>query len=1194
MHRWKLCLLTLVIVVLAATAVVALFGPGWLRERATTWVRTETGRSLEIGDVSINLLTLSVEIHKVLLTEPDQKTTFVAWERLYVALSPRSLWHRAPVISELHLEGPVVRIERLASGRFNFSDLLERKGAEPANPETGAEPARFSLNNLTIRGGDIEFVDRAPARPVTHQIKALELAVPFVGNLPYLADRYVQPLLRATINGTPFEVKGEVKPFADTQEYSLKLKFDGIDLPYYLGYLPEPLPVIVRSGRLDVDLDLTYRASAATKPVLELAGRCDLTTVDLRERSGRSLLFLPLLEARLAPSQPLDQKIHLAAVTINNLQSWVDRNPAGEWNVARLGGGTSPPAEAPEVDLGQPSPLQLQIDRLRLKNGRLELRDNLPAGGFVTTLKTINLDVDGFTLAKETPFQLTLALTSERQEQFDLQGQVTIAPFALDLRIKAAGLPLAAYRPYYQQQVAVPIGGTIGADTRLQIFAEQPLLLSDSHLELTGLDLPLANGEGFSLARAALQGGRLDLAANRLEIAGLTFDQPDLRISRARDGGWSFRDRGYPVLTGAEPSPATETARTPEAKPFAWRIGEIALRDGRLAFRDEQPAEPARFAVTGLTATMRNLTAPDPTPGEFTLAGNFQKRGQFQASGTLNPSGPELDTTVQLRRIPLVSFAPYLGEQLRLVLVDGALDTRLTANLSQQDERWQGRIGGELGINRFYCLDAAHREDLLRWERLQVSGIEARLDPPALKIAAIALNDYYARLLLDEQSRLNLVEVFAKPAAAAGETPPAVAPPPTVAAPATAAPPAASRPEIRIGKITLQGGKVDFTDRHLPQPFSAEMLQLGGRIEGLSSKPGTRAEVDLRGRLRNESPLTIAGTLNPLADPLALDLKLDFTDIELSPLSPYSGTYVGYLIERGKLNVALAYQVENGQLNASNKLFLDQFTFGDPVESDKATSLPVRLAVALLKDRNGEIHLDIPVHGDINDPRFSIWGLVWQVIKNLLTKAATSPLALLGALAGGGEDFSAIVFPFGSTALTTAEQAKLVKIAEALRDRPDLKIEVKGYVDPESDPEGYRRELLQLKIRREKLLDLRKRQGDAAPGDAAAVVVTAEEYPDYLWRVYRATDFPKPRNLVGLVKHLPDAELEKLLLANTKVGTEELTALAQARAQVVAAALTAPGGIPRERVFLATTEITALPATDGASRSRVEFGMAVK
>jgi len=752
-------------------------------------------------------------------------------------------------------------------------------------------------------------------------------------------------------------------------------------------------------------------------------------------------------------------------------------------------------------------------------------------------------------------------------------------------------VPLAAYQPYYQAQVAAVIGGELQAGTRLQITPGQPLLLSDTRLEVDGLDLPLSNGEGFKFASALLQGGRFDLAANRLEVADITFTGADLRFSRARDGRWSFLDRNYPLLAklaepaGAAPAPPSEQI------PFSYRIGRINLDDAQITFRDEVPAEPARFDIVGLAATIRDLAAPETLKSDFAVHGTFQKTGLFQVTGTAVTSGPGLTAALQLRRIPLVSFAPYLSEHVRLVLVDGALDANLITAVAKSGDTWRGHFGGNVGVSRFYCLDAAHREDLLRWERLQVSGIDGRLEPFSLKIATIALNDYYARVLLDEQARLNFAELAVPPPAAEAESQPVPTPPTATPAPQPPAPP---KPEINISKITLQGGKVNFTDRHMPRSFSVEMLKLGGRIEGLSSTPGTRAEIDLRGRLRNESPVTIAGTVNPLADPLFLNLKLDFNDIELSPLSPYSGTYIGYLIEHGKMNVNLSYLVENGRLTASNKLFLDQFTFGDPVESDKATSLPVRLAVALLKDRNGEIHLDIPVSGDINDPQFSVWGIVWQIIKNLLVKAATSPMALLGAIAGGGEDLGAISFPYGSASLPEPEQAKLLKIAEFLRDRPDLKLEVKGFVDPESDPEAYRRELLQAKIRREKRLDLRKRGGDAAPADAEAVTVTGEEYPDYLWRVYKQADFPKPRNLIGMVKHLPDPELEKLLLANTKVDTEELTALAQARAQAVVAALVETGSIPHERIFLTTTEITAKPATEGVSRSRVEFGMALK
>jgi len=1191
MRRWQRLALVTITLIVAMSAATALFGPGLLRDRATAWIRSETGRSLEVGKVSINLLAMSLEIHDVTLTETDQQTPFVTWQRLYLAFSPRSLWHRAPVIREVHLEKPMVRIEREAAGRFNFSDLLERPNSEPAEPARSTEPARFSLNNLTITGGQIDVVDRALPAATTHRIEGLELAVPFVGNLPYLADRYVQPLLRATVNGTPLELKGELKPFADLQEYSLQLKLDGIDLPYYLDYLPFDLPVKVHSGRLDVDLDLSYRASASTKPELELAGRLDLTILDLREPNGDQLLFLPLLEARLAPSLPIEQQLHLSSLTLHNLQTWIDRNPAGEWNVARLWRRSTAATAATPEGQEQPAALQLDIDRLRLKNGRLAVRDHVPTGGFATTLRSVNIDVDSFTLAKNTPFRLALDLASERQERLGISGQVTISPLTLDLAVEAKGVPLGAYLPYYRAQTTAVIGGELQFSTRLQSTPENPLLLSDTRLDIAGLNLPLANSEGVKLASAVLQGGRYDLAANRLEAADLALTAADVRFSRDRNGHWSFLDRSYPLLAKLAEPPAVGAKPTPETSPFSYHLGRIALSDAQIQIRDAVPAEPASLKISALSAIIRDLAAPQTVKSAFEVQGTFQKRGQLRVTGTAVPSGPGLTASVRLRRIPLVAFAPYIREQVRLVLVDGALDADLTAAVAKSGGLWRGRFGGDFGISRFYCLDAVHREDLLRWERLQVSNIDGRLEPFALKVATITLNDYFARVLLDEQARLNLAELAIQPPESPAESPPS----PAHGAEHPSPPPAErAKPEIHVGKITLQEGKINFSDRHMPRPFSVEMLQVGGRIEGLSSTPGARAEVDLRGRLRNESPLTIAGTLNPLADPLFLDLKLDFNDIELSPLSPYSGTYVGYLIERGKLNVTLAYQVDNNQLKSSNKLFLDQFTFGDKVESDQATSLPVRLAVALLKDRNGQIHLDIPVYGDLDDPQFSIWGIIWQIIKNLLVKAATSPLALLGALAGGGEDFSAIVFPYGSASLTDAEQVKLAKIADALRDRTDLKIEVKGYVDPDQDPEGYRRELLQARIRREKHLDLRESLGDAAPADAAAVTVTSEEYPEYLWRVYKQADFPKPRNLVGMIKHLPDAELEKLLLANTRIGNEELTTLAHERAQAVVTALVVAGGIPRERVFLATTEITAKPAVEGGSRSRVEFGMAIK
>lgn len=202
--------------------------------------------------------------------------------------------------------------------------------------------------------------------------------------------------------------------------------------------------------------------------------------------------------------------------------------------------------------------------------------------------------------------------------------------------------------------------------------------------------------------------------------------------------------------------------------------------------------------------------------------------------------------------------------------------------------------------------------------------------------------------------------------------------------------------------MTLQGGAVNFSDKYIKPNYSANLVEVGGRVSGLSSEESRLADINLRGKLENSAPLE--------------DLKVDFRDMDLSPLSPYSGRYAGYEIQKGKLTLSLKYHIEKGKLDSENRVFLDQFTFGEAVDSPNATKLPVWLAVALLKDRSGEIHLDLPVTGSIDDPKFSIWGVVWKIIGNLLVKAATSPFALLGAVFGGGEQLSYLEFAPGGDA----------------------------------------------------------------------------------------------------------------------------------------------------------------------------------
>ncbi len=1183
---------------------VSLILPGIIVDKAQSWVAAETGRTLKIGSVSINPIGLTVTVRDLTLSETDPETPFISWQNLTLSLSLKSLYYMAPVVDELQLETPYVHLERMAENRFNFSSLIPET-TETEEPDPASGPARFSINNLTIHKGTIELVDSSLDEPVQHTIRDLNLALPAIGNLPYMVDNPVQPMLHAIVNDSPVDVKGAIKPFTETREVQLKLALENIDLPFYLGYVPMELPVHLFNGRLSFDLDLLYRLTADAGPEMELSGHLYLTSLDIRDRQHEKLFFLPLMQVDIAPTRPLAKEIQLSALHVYNLEVFLNRDRQGVWNHSRMAMNSEQPAN-PETKPGQekedqPSgqPLRLQINDFRLRDGVVHFRDDVPAGGFATTAHEINIDLQEFALDADAASPFKVSLATKHDEHITLTGDLLINPFTLQMQTEAKALKTAVYAPYYRDFYSVPVEGSMSIKARLDSNPEQPLLVSQGHVVSQNAYMPFNKDEGLGIALLEMTGLSYNLAENRLEIESYRGTDGRLKFSRNKAGHWTLLSDNFPILAklAETPDKSPPPAKQGEGEEFSYQIGELAFVNWQFDIRDDLPETPVKLQARDFNLTFRNLAAPEKVQSPFEFATAFGRKGQIRLGGTVSLAGQSIDLKGQLKNIALNTFAPYVSEQANLVLENGTLNLTTKASLTPGQEGFNLRFDGDLGISRFHLLDGIHREDLLKWDSLQIAGIKGQTTPMELSIKSITLSDYFAKVLIDEEARLNLAEAFRKEGASAGggESAEGPASDVTAAAEAEETGPDSAQPAIRIDTVILQGGQVDFTDRNLPRAFHADMRELGGRISGLDSDPAARAEVDLRGSLRGQSPLTISGSVNPLAKKLFLDLKLSFRDIDLSPMSPYSGNYVGYLIEKGKLNLSLEYKVEDNQLKAGNEVFLDQFSFGEAVASEEATGLPVKLAVALLKDRNGEIHLDIPVYGDLEDPQFSIAGVVWTIIKNLLVKAATSPFALLGAMLGGGEeDFSSINFDYGSARLSPTEQDKLLRMSQALTDRPSLDVEVSGFVDPENDPEGYRREKLSTEIRRLKYLDLV--EGQALPEGVSEddVDIPDEEYADYLWQVYSEADFPKPRNFIGMTKKLPEGEMEKLIYANTEVNEEMLGKLAQTRALAVQNFLTEDGQLPKERIFLKEPDIAAAPDNETVHRARVELGATVQ
>ena len=1185
MKRWQKWAVGVGAFIVLGAGFTAFVLPGLVRSKAVEGIEAATGRKAAISRVAINPLTWTVRVEGFRLREKGSETTFASFSSVRVSVSPRSLFRLAPIVSEVQLTSPYVNIVRTAANSYNFSDLLEGKKEEKE------KPLKFSLNNITIKNGSVDFIDRALPEEMRHTLRRIEMAIPFISNIPYLADRYVLPRFGAVINGSPLNLEGRLKPFVKGAETAFDVNLKELSLPFYFFYYPGTPPVRMESGRLSTTLEVVHRVTAQNRPELEVKGDVVLADVKMRDRSGAPLLSLVRGATKISRAQIMARDFALPTLIIDGLEMYLARDRQGSWNFQRLAERGKNAAKEEKPAAASTPKLLVSIGDIRLGKGRLHVADSLPPGGFTSDLADIALDVKGFSLAPGKKGAYNLTFASARGEKGAVKGDFAVEPLAVTAAVELKEILLDAYYPYLAGELTAPFKGRLDAAAEVTYTAADGLKLAKGNLEARQLAVSFEKEDSARLVRIAVSGVSCDLKGRTAEVAGVRLQGGTISISRAANGRLS----PLALLRETKKSAAPTKGKKEAEAPFRYKVKDVTGSGLNIAFTDRMKEDEPLFRLRNLDFSLADITGPRFAPMPFKISAGYGGKGTIKASGSVSPQPFRLKGECTLRRIALADFDPYLPDNLNTTLADGSLDTKLSFALAETKGKLTGSFRGNLGIHSFYSLDA-DGEDLLKWESLELDNLRGTLSPFALEIAGVALNKFYSRIVVEKNGTLNLKELYApEPEKVTAEhvstaQPAPAAPPLAVAAPAVAT----SKGTVRIDTVTLQDGTIAFVDRQTQPEYSSTMVNLGGRISGLSSEANKLADVDLRGNLENHSPLRITGRINPLSDDLFVDLKVSFSDIELSPLTPYSGTFLGYAVDKGKLYLDLKYHIENKKLDSENKVFLDQFTFGNKMESDRATSLPVRLAVALLKDRKGEIHLDLPVSGRTDDPQFSVWRVVLQMLRNLLAKAATAPLALLQSAFGGKEDFSSVGFAYGTSRLSDAEQAKLRKLAQGIHDRPALKLEVTGFVDRERDPEGYRGEVLLRKMQNEKFLALIKEKKNLEGQSAETMEILPEEQSIWLKAVYRKEKFPKPRNMIGFVKDIPDDEMRKLILTHTAVGNEDLQNLARDRAVAVRNFLVDEGKLPPERIFEKKGDIFKAPGREEERVSRVEFGVAVQ
>jgi uncharacterized protein involved in outer membrane biogenesis len=1216
--------------------------PKAVRWGLETVATRELGRTVRVEDVSANPFTLRVTLRGLTVDgAAGDSAPLLTVRELTANASAASLYYRAPVLDALSIDGLTANLVRLEPQRFNFSDIVDRLLAKP---KTDDAPARFSLNNIRLGDGTINFDDRPVGRK--HVISELALGIPFLSNLPTHVEIDVQPALSARVNGTPLGVKGETRPFAETLESSVDLKLDGLDLRGYLAYLPVRPNFTLPSGALSTDLSIVFRRAApargdrpATVAKVLVSGLIEVTNFALAAPAAqpRPLIGWKSLSVMLEEVGLLARRAVVADVTLVAPTVEVARDAAGalNWQQFLQQPLLSPASEGPSAGTATSpaSPLAVTLRHASVRNGTVSITDDT-AGRF--TLQFVNLGAEAGNLTTTSSEHGTVSVKLDVADgggSLSAEGDVGLAPIAGRLAVRMQDARLRAPARYLAHIVNGTLDGSSDVSAVLEFAAAEPamnVLLRE--ISIRGKDIslrgPKGSGADFELAGLQLDDGAIDLTGRTIRLGKVALDAPRATVRRLSDGqiNWMQVMRAAPAGESAGTTPTSAGAPAP-----SWKVvvKEVTVERGDLRLEDLAVDPNVRLRASAISGTVHNVVGDGSERAEIALQTRFGSGGTLSVGGGARLKPLESDLRLDARSLDVSAVRPYLAQYLSATLARAELSARGRVTVDKMSDQAPMRLAykGGARLGNLHLLDARGENDLLKWQVLDLDQIDARLGdaPPNVTVGKVALSDFYARVIVSEQGRLNLVDVFkrgdapaepdatgaaaakpAEPSASAPKTEPSMpvdremagnVPQATAesgrsatAVLATKPDPSTPRPVIRIGQMEFTRGNVNFTDNLIKPNYTANMTGLGGNVTTLASDSAEPATMSLAGKIDEDAPVDINGRLNPLAPKLFLDIEGRTKGVDLPRLTPYSVKYAGYPIVKGKLSMEVSYKVENERLTANNHLYLDQLTFGEKVESPTATKLPVLLAVSLLKNSKGEIDINLPISGTLTDPKFSVGSIIIQVIVNLLTKVVTAPFTLLAAAFGGSEELGYIEFAPGASALAADQTKRLDTLAKALNDRPGLKLDIIGRVDPAADTEGVKRAKVDAKLKAAKVKGLVRRGSDAV--DPATVTISAEERPALIAAVYSDEEIPgKPRNFIGLAKSIPAPEMETLILANLAVTPEDLRALANQRAAAVRNQLETQGKVSRERLFLVEPKLTPDGIQDKGAKTRVDFSL---
>jgi hypothetical protein len=772
----------------------------------------------------------------------------------------------------------------------------------------------------------------------------------------------------------------------------------------------------------------------------------------------------------------------------------------GTFNFANL---ISNPSPAPAPQTPRPPPPVI-VYHLRITNGAVAFADLTHKSAFKIRYQPIDVNLTNFTTLRDRTSPYQIAATDNAGESFSWRGDITVNPLRSAGTFRLGKFKLNKYKPYSQDyELFEIVNGRIdaGADYRYDSATNAlDLDVSNAFMTLSRFQLktPDTGETVVTIPSLSIRRVEASVARRTAKIRQIQSSGGSILVRQNQDGTINLLADLVP-----QPKEASTNSAPAAGPPWTVKIEEIAFDTYAIKVEDKKPPKPAAFNIDQLGFILKNVSNISNAPVSVALSLRLQETGLIGLNGAATLIPPSADLQIGVTNLDLRMIQSYLDEQVKMAIARGALNVNGHA---QYAPAGQGaplvRFAGDVSVRDFAVTDEVLFNDMATWDSLDITGINVDLQPDKFQVDQIKFSRPVTSAIIGPDHRLNIVTILPEKTAAPAETNPPPTPSPTN-----------TLPNMTLGAFVFENASLHFTDRSLDPNCTFDVQESSGSVKGISSQAQTMAVVDVQGKVDQFSPFSVTGTINPMPDKLFVNVNVDFTNTGLTAFSPYTEMYVGRPLQKGKLSLALHYEINQKALNASNYIFIDQLTLGAKNNSTNATKLPVKLAIALLKDRNGRILLDVPVQGQLNDPKFKLGKVIWGVIDNLLIKVATSPFSLLGAMFGGGNELSFVAFDPGRADIPAAETNKLNILAKALYERPALSLEINGSIDPARDREAMARARLERQI---KALFI-KQMTDAGKPPVAIDELKLEpgDYERLVARTYKNTFgsyHPRPKN----------------------------------------------------------------------------------